>query len=436
MSRSKTLLAFSTMALIAGMANLYAAPALEIKDGSDAPDTKSLEQQAAEIKAAFDKSIDTVKELAEKAVGMAEKNEKSTADQKDTVDDAVKTMNELKTAFDEFEQKIAREGEGKKTLKTPGQRFVESDEFKSLSDGGTVTQGRVAAVSMKTITSLTTDADGSAGAHIDTQRVQSPMAMIPDRRLTIRDLVSPGQTNSNAIEYVQETGFTNNAGMVAETALKPESSLKYDLKTAPVRKIAHWMLASQEVLADAPGLQSMIDQRLRYGVAYAEEIQLLNGDGTGQNLFGIRPQATAFNAAFAVEQETEIDKIRLAILQAVLAEYPASGIVLHPTDWAKIETTKDTQGRYIIGNPQGTTAPTLWSLPVVATQAMEVDKFLVGAFRQGAQIFDRMLSTVMASTEDMDNFRKNLVTILAEERLAFTVYRPEAFVEGDFGNQA
>ena len=149
MSRSKTLLAFSTMALIAGMANLYAAPDLEIKDGSDAPDTKSLEQQAAEIKAAFDKSIDTVKELAEKAVGMAEKNEKSTADQKDTVDDAVKTMNELKTAFDEFEQKIAREGEGKKTLKTPGQRFVESDEFKSLSDGGTVTQGRVAAVSMK-----------------------------------------------------------------------------------------------------------------------------------------------------------------------------------------------------------------------------------------------------------------------------------------------
>ena len=432
--QKKTLLAFSAAALLAGVAHLYDAPALEFKDGEDI-DTKSVSEQAAEIKAALDKQVDSVKELAEKAVGMAEKSEKATADQKEVVDDAVTKMNELKTAFDAFEQKIAR-GEGEqKTIQTPGQRFVDSDEFKALSDG-TITQGRVAAVEMKAITSLTTDADGSAGDLIRTERVQSPMMLMPDRRLTVRDLVAPGQTNSNSIEYVQETGFTRAAAMVAEGTLKPEGSVKYDLKTAPVRKIAEWMLASSEVLADAAGLRSMIDQRLRYNLAYVEEGQILNGDGTGQNLFGIRPQATDFSPAFSVANETEIDKIRLAILQAVLAEYPASGIVLHPTDWARIETTKDTQGRYIIGNPQGTASPTLWSLPVVATQAMEIDKFLVGAFRQGAQIFDRMQSTIMASTEDSDNFRKNLVTILAEERLAFTVYRPEAFVEGDFGNVA
>ena len=73
------------------------------------------------------------------------------------------------------------------------------------------------------------------------------------------------------------------------------------------------------------------------------------------------------------------------MLQAVLAEYPATGHVMNPIDWAWIETLKDGQGRYIIGNPQGTITPTLWGLPVVTTQAITVDKFLTGAFEMGAQ---------------------------------------------------
>jgi HK97 family phage major capsid protein len=105
---------------------------------------------------------------------------------------------------------------------------------------------------------------------------------------------------------------------------------------------------------------------------------------------------------------------------------------MHPTDWATIETLKDADGRYIIGNPQGTTQPTLWGLPVVATQAITVRKFLTGAFKLGAQVFDRWSARVELATENEDDFIKNLVTILAEERLALAVYRPEAFIYGDF----
>ena len=86
--------------------------------------------------------------------------------------------------------------------------------------------------------------------------------------------------------------------------------------------------------------------------------------------------------------------------------------------------------------PQGTLSPTLWGLPVVATQSMASGKFLAGAFQLGAQIFDRMDAMVEISTEDDQNFRKNLVTVLAEERLALAVYRPEAFVKGDFAAAA
>jgi HK97 family phage major capsid protein len=124
--------------------------------------------------------------------------------------------------------------------------------------------------------------------------------------------------------------------------------------------------------------------------------------------------------------------MRLAMLQAALAEYPATGHVMHPTDWARIELTKDGNANYIIGKPQGTIAPTLWGLPVVATQAITVDKFLTGAFNMGAQIFDRWDATVETGYEN-DDFTKNLVTILAEERLALAIFRPEAFIYGDLG---
>ncbi|WP_114233384.1 phage major capsid protein, partial [Acinetobacter baumannii] len=104
----------------------------------------------------------------------------------------------------------------------------------------------------------------------------------PDRKLTIRDLLMQGRMDGNALEYVKETGFVNAAGMVAEGALKPQSDIKFDLKSTTAKVIAHYMKASRQILDDASQLQSYIDGRLRYGLAFKEEQQILNGDGTGQ----------------------------------------------------------------------------------------------------------------------------------------------------------
>ncbi|MNN75984.1 Phage capsid family protein [compost metagenome] len=62
---------------------------------------------------------------------------------------------------------------------------------------------------------------------------------------------------------------------------------------------------------------------------------------------------------------------------------------------------------------------------------MAVNEFLTGAFNLAAQIFDRQDVEVLLSSENEDDFVKNMLTIRVEERLALAVYRPEAFVTGD-----
>lgn len=401
-------------------------------------DTKTAEQLAGEVKAAFDAKHDQVKALAEEALGKAQKGEDLSAATKQLADEALVGMNEAKARLDELEQKIARKGADDETRpRSIGEQVLAADEMKAFL-ASRASRGRASVEVKAIITSLTTDAMGSAGDLIVPDRL--PGILAPgQRRLTVRDLLTPGRTSSTSVQYVKETGFTNAAATVSETtgALKPQSDIKFDIATSSVTTIAHWVLATRQILDDAPMLQSYIDGRLRYGLALVEENQLLNGGGTGTDLNGIYTQATAFTAPITIPAPvTRIDVLRLAVLKSALAELPTTGAVLHPADWASIELLKETTGAYLIGNPQGALAPTLWSLPIVATQAIAQGNFLTGAFRLGAQIFDRWDARVEVSTEDDQNFRKNLVTILAEERLALAVYRPEAFVKGAFAAAA
>lgn len=117
----------------------------------------------------------------------------------------------------------------------------------------------------------------------------------------------------NALEYVKETGFVNNAGMVAEAAAKPQSDLKFDLVSTTAKVVAHYVKASRQILSDSSMLASYIDGRLRYGLAFKEEQQLLNGDGTARTCWAssCRPPPTLHPAA---RRRQAMDQMRLAML--------------------------------------------------------------------------------------------------------------------------
>lgn len=397
-------------------------------------ENKTVDQLAAETKAAFDKALDSVREIATEAKGKADAGEKLTTSLKEKADEALVGMNAIKAQLTDLEQKMARGTGGEDAeAKSAGAVFVASDEFKSFADGGFERNAR-ARIETKATLTTTTGAAGSLGSGLQTTRLPGVVEQ-PQRAMTIRALLAQGNMDGMSIEFLREHSRTNSAAPVAEGAAKPQSDFRLELVTTSAKVIAHTMKTSRQVLSDVAMVQSMIDSRLSYGLDLVEENQLLNGDGTGQNLLGIIPQATAYVTPLVGADTQSIDKVRLMVLQAALALLPPDGIVLHPSDWAWIELLKDTQGRYIIGNPQGNIGATLWGLPVVPTMAMTVDKVLVGAFRTGAQIFDRWNTTIETGYEN-DDFTKNLVTILAEKRLALATYRPGAFIYGDFGRVA
>jgi HK97 family phage major capsid protein len=283
---------------------------------------------------------------------------------------------------------------------------------------------------------LNTTQSISENVLVDSQRVGG--IIVPaQQRLTIRDLIPQATTTSNLIEFASEASFTSAAApqgsgsSPAETEgqLKAEASMTFTLANSPVITVAHWIPASRQVLADASMLQGHISSRLIYGLKLEEEDELLNGTGAAGTLNGLVNQATAFNAGST--NLTAIDCLLKALTQVSLSNYEASAIVLHPTDWMNIILAKDTTGRYLFADPQNMVDARIWAKPVVATQSMTQGKFLTGAFNLAAQIWDREDATVRISENVNDHFIRNMVAILAEERLALTVYRAAALVYGD-----
>ena len=216
------------------------------KDDDNADNVKL----AKEFKAATDK----VKETAEDIKGKMEKGEKLSEKAKETADEALMKFNELKAQYDELEQKLSRRGAEEPVAKSLGRQMADSEQFKQLiADPRGIRHAKMS-VKAETITSATTASPGAAGALVTPQYVQGIIA--PNQmRLTIRDLLMSGTTSSNAITYMRETGFTNNAAAQAnEGDKKAQSDLKFDQVTNNVETIAHYIKASKQIMHAAPML--------------------------------------------------------------------------------------------------------------------------------------------------------------------------------------
>src|SRR5690606_30997209 len=113
--------------------------------------------------------------------------------------------------------------------------------------------------------------------------------------------------------------------------------------------------------------------------------------------------------------------------------YEPTGVVMHPNDWEDIELTKDANGQYLIAVSVALGGqPRLWRLPVVDTPACPEGTAIVGAFGTAVQPYGRAPANMRISEQHADFFIRNAIVILAEQRLAMAVKRPESIVVVSF----
>lgn len=348
---------------------------------------------------------------------------------------------ELKTRTLEVEQKLVRnpryeEGGGAKSI---GQIVADSDEFKAA-------MGQKNARNMDPVTvgsfhkTNILNATGQNQPLVPADRLGG-IIMPGLRRMTVRQLLPQNRTSSNLVEFAKELLFTSAAkpqggttspDTATEGEVKAESALTFELSNTAVITIAHFIPASRQVLSDAPMLQGYVDGRLRYGLMLEEEGELMTGTGANGKLNGLINNATAFTGGST--NQTVLDTLLKAFLQISLQNLEATGVVMHPTDWTNLMLLKDTTGRYLFSDPHGVEQPRVWGKDVVATASQNSGYFLAGAFMLAAEIFDREDATVRVAEQHSDFFTRNLVAILAEERLALAIYRSAAIVYGAVSN--
>jgi len=323
--------------------------------------------------------------------------------------------------------------------KSIGQRFIDSDEFKAIGNGRNGYTMQAPFQAKDVFTAMPSGTPGDFGA------VQREGIVDRAKRVSrVRDLFNVQQTNSNMIEYFRVSGFTNNAATVSERSgtpevftSKPQSSMTVVGVQAPVRTIAHFEVAHRNVLEDEPTLRGIIDNELLYGLRLTEDDQILNGNGSGSNLTGIRNVSgvQTLNWSAGTVGDTRIDAIRRGITKSLLAYYEPTGIIMHPNDMEDIELTKDDENRHIMVMSVSIGAEArLWRLPIVSTPAITEGKVLIGSFGVGATLYDRMEGTIRVAEQHSDFFVRNAVAVLAEERIALAVKRPESFVEVTLNN--
>ena len=262
--------------------------------------------------------------------------------------------------------------------------------------------------------------------------------ILPSRRIRLMDVVSRGAAESNVIDWVSQANKDGAAGTTGEGALKNQIDFDLVVNSESLKKITAYIKVSEEMLTDVAFIEAEINNELNREILKQVEAQVFEGDGTGNNLNGIKTIASAFAAgtfALTVDNANEADVLTVAANQIEVAEQdPANFAFVHPNTITKLKLikTSTTDRRYIDRLAMVAGQMSLDGIGLIATTLVTDGEYLIGHF-PNATVYDKGSINYKTGYEN-DDFTKNLVTILAEWRglVVVKTNRRSSFVTGVF----
>lgn len=328
---------------------------------------------------------------------------------------------------------------------TFGARFTKSglyEEFRKsnpsgIGQGSPVDIGRVRVGSMKEwLASRKATASPLQVALGHVAPIRMPMVDQVDRdNLTILDLISRGETAGN-FEYLQVTGVTRNAAVVADEILpgdanvKPTSTMQTSLADAKVYTYADGYDVTNSLLSDAPALATYMDGELEYSLDNVIEDMLLNGTGTSGQPKGILHTSGVQSLTYTpgADAMAQVKAIRQAITKiTTLPGGNVTACLMSPEDDEAWDLMQDANDRFFGQGPFGQGPNTSWGRARALSQRLAPGTVILGDWRQVA-LLDREGLSVLAFNQHKDYAQRNLVYVRAELRAAQVIWKPNRLI--------
>lgn len=321
-----------------------------------------------------------------------------------------------------------------KTLSQIIKEGLETEDIKSYLESGGVGKSKAIDLDIKAVT----DVGGFTGDVITPARFGPEVSFLGPKKFDIRQAVALGSSDVDSIDHIQESGFVDATGFLAENAQSAESELSLEQIKTGSERIATHINVSKKSLRNVSFLQSHLTNRFSELIADKVTDSALNGDGTSNTFNGFFNNAATFSAgslANSVDDANIADLLAAAIARlAETTNLQATAIFINPLDEFLLTVTKDLQGSYaentvIVSRINGRLH--INGVPVWSTFHVAQDKYLVcDLSATSTELLEVEGLTMMIADQHGTNAIENQVTFIFEMEAILPIYKTFAFLEG------
>jgi len=381
------------------------------------------EMTPQEIAESVNKSV----EQFQKDLGLA-----ATKDEVKTIEDAFETFKteqatKLEGLVDKktvkaLEDALANQGEVIQEMKSQGNTpslSIAKELVEKREQIKEIAKGQAGEVEIKALTSRASVANNAQGFFLPDigqlgVKERSLYNALP--KITVSDSNTGG-----VVRYRDWDAATTvrSAAMVAEGAVFPESTAKWEWYSLPLRKVGDTLPVTEEFFEDEAQAAAELDMFLNVNVETIIDSQLINGDNTGQNLKGLTVSVPAYTAVASSIPAANLKDLAIKVKNDITrtrgSKYRPDVIVVSSSTMEDLVLAKDANNNYIFDENTGSVG----GLLVLVDENMPDNGIVIGD-RRYARIYEKagvVISRGLVGTQ----FNEDELTIKARKRLLMLI---------------
>lgn len=260
------------------------------------------------------------------------------------------------------------------------------------------------------------------------------------RPLTIVSLIGGGNMKGQVLKYPVYGKLEHNTIMTAEGKTITKSHMPApEWVSDKIGKAGVMWDVSDEMMEDLPYVVSEINEQNDFAMSLEEEDQILNGDGTGDNVKGIMLRIPEDSVVDKTDERTVADRIFHAKMMVhTNTGFQCDGLVISPNDYETLRLAKNANGDYygggfmlpayggtgvmVVGN-------TPWGLRTVVTPAVADGNCLVGAWRASVKMLKKGGRKFKTTNSDAEKFGQDMTTNKLTQRFGLQMKYPYGVVK-------